>query len=188
MSVDVQQITGTQRSVSDLLTNNRYGLEFYQREYSWNERQVGELIDDLATRFLDEFNESHERKQVASYRPYFLGPIVTAQKSSVRYLVDGQQRITTLSLLLIYFRQRLAEKCADDSVARDSLIFTSSYGQKTFNLDVPERQQCLEAIVHGYDFDHSAKPASVRNLWERYQTIVDCFPDDLGGAATTLLH
>lgn len=183
MSVDVQQITGTPKSVRKLLKNKRYGLEFYQREYSWNETQVEELINDLAACFLEEFEESHERKQVASHRPYFLGPIVTVKRDGIRYLVDGQQRITTLTLMLIYFRQCLAEECCEESVARDSLIFTSSYGQKTFNLDVPERQQCLEAIVHGYDFDHSAKPASVRNLWERYQTIVDCFPDDLGGAA-----
>lgn len=183
MSVDVQQITGTPKSVSDLLTNNRYGLEFYQREYSWNEKQVGELIDDLTTRFIDEFDKNHERKQVASYRPYFLGPIVTAQRDGIRFLVDGQQRITTLSLLLIYFRRCLAEECPEESAALDSLIFTSSFGQKTFNLDVPEREQCLEAIVYGHDFDYYTAPESVRNLWERYQTIVERFPDDLGGAA-----
>ena len=47
MAVDVQQITGTARSVQELLLGTRYGLDFYQREYSWEEAQVGELIDDL---------------------------------------------------------------------------------------------------------------------------------------------
>ena len=37
---DVQQIVGTARTVSDLLSNIRYGLDFYQREYSWKEAQV----------------------------------------------------------------------------------------------------------------------------------------------------
>ena len=63
--LDVQQITGTARSVNQLLSNSRYGLDFYQREYSWEETQVTELIDDLATRFLDEHNPSHAREQVA---------------------------------------------------------------------------------------------------------------------------
>ena len=49
MAVDVQQITGTSRSVRQLLSESRYGLDFYQREYSWEEAQVGELIDDLVS-------------------------------------------------------------------------------------------------------------------------------------------
>ena len=179
MAVDVQQITGTARSVSELLSNNRYGLDFYQREFSWEETQVGELIDDLAARFLDEFDPGQERRQVLSYRPYFLGPIVTAQRDGVRYLVDGQQRVTTLSLLLIYVRSCLIETRPEEGNALDSLIFSFSLGQKTFNLDVDERKKCLSAIIEGHDFDPRAEPESVRNLWERYGTIVERFPDDL---------
>ena len=177
MAVDVQQITGTARSVSQLLANSRYGLDFYQREYSWEETQVGELIDDLSGRFLDEFDPAHERKSVASYRPYFLGPIVTAQKDGIRYLVDGQQRITTLSLLLIYLRRSLVESYPEDGDALNTLIFSSSFGEKTFNLDVDEREKCLSAILDGHDFDPNAEPDSVRNLWDRYQTIDEQVPE-----------
>ena len=181
MSVDVQQITGTARSVSQLLSNNRYGLDFYQREFSWEDAQVGELIDDLSSRFLDEYQPIHDRKDVASYRPYFLGPIVTAQREGVRFLVDGQQRITTLSLLLIYLRRELAEEHHDDSENLNSLIFSSTFGEKTFNLDVNERNKCLTAMLEGEEFNSSNEPESVRNLWNRYLTIVERFPDDLQG-------
>ena len=181
MAVDVQQVTGTARSVSELLANNRYGLDFYQREFSWEERQIGELIDDLAGRFLDEFVQGHERRQIVSYRPYFLGPIVTAQRDGVRYLVDGQQRVTTLSLLLIYVRKCLAERHPEDANALDPLIFSYSLGKKTFNLDVDEREKCMLAIFEGRDFDARREPVSVRNLWERYETIVERFPNDLQG-------
>ena len=114
MAVDVAQITGTAgRSRSCWRTT--YGLDFYQREYSWEETQVAELLDDLTTRFLDEFDESHERRHVASYRPYFLGPIVTALRDGMRYLVDGQQRVTTLSLVADLStsgtRGRVARRC-----------------------------------------------------------------------------
>lgn len=183
MAVDVAQITGTARSVSQLLSNNRYGLDYYQREYSWEETQVAELIDDLTTRFLDEFEEAHERRHVASYRPYFLGPIVTAQRDGVRYLVDGQQRITTLTLLLIYLRRALNTVSADDAEALNSLIFSSSFGKKSFNIDVDEREKCLSAILEEEDYDVTDVPESVRNLWQRYHDIVDRFPSDLLGAA-----
>ena len=181
MDVDVQQITGTARSVRQLLSGYHYGLDFYQREYSWQEAQVRELIDDLTRRFFDEYDESHGRNDVASYRPYFLGPIVTAQRGGVRYLVDGQQRITTLSLLLIFVRHGLAETHTDDAEALNSLVFSAEFGKKTFNLDVEEREKCLQAILEGDEYDASAEPESVRNLWDRYQTIVERFPDHLHG-------
>ena len=147
VTVDVQQITGTARSVSQLLTNVRYGLDFYQREYSWEETQVSELIEDLAGRFIDQHDPDHEREHVLSYRPYFLGPIVTAQRGGVRYLVDGQQRITTLTLLLICSRRWLAETHRKEADALTSLIFSYSVGQQTFNLNVMEREDCLTAIL-----------------------------------------
>lgn len=182
MAVDVAQITGTARTVSQLLSNNRYGLDYYQREYSWEETQVVELIDDLTTRFLDDFDENHERQQVASYRPYFLGPIVTAQREGVRYLVDGQQRLTTLTLLLIYLRLALSAVSADDAESLNSLIFSAAFGKRSFNLDVDEREKCLTAILQGQQYDVTDAPESVRNLWQRYQDIVDRFPADLLGS------
>lgn len=183
MSVDVQQITGNARSIAQLLSNSRFGLEFYQREYSWEESQVTELIDDLSERFLAEHDPAHERRQVASYRPYFLGPIVTAQREGVRYLVDGQQRITTLSLLLIYLRRALADTSEDEARALDALIYSTSFGDKTFNLDVEEREQCLAALLEGVEFHDSSAQESVRNLWQRYETIESKFPDELRASA-----
>ncbi len=162
--------------MSQLLSNSRYGLDFYQREYTWRETEVGELVDDLVGRFLDEFDPSHEPKQVLSYRPYFLGPIVTAQRGGVRYLVDGQQRITTLTLLLIHLRHSLAPEHPKDSGALDSLIFSWQIDKETFNLDVDERQACMSAILEGHDFDSHEQSESVRNVWDRYKTIEERFP------------
>ena len=176
MAVDVQQITGTARSVSQLLSNSRYGLDYYQREFTWRETEVGELVDDLVGRFLDEFDPSHEPKQVLSYRPYFLGPIVTAQRGGVRYLVDGQQRITTLTLLLIHLRHALAREHPKDSDALNSLIFSWQIDKETFNLDVDERQECMSAILESRDFESHKQSESVRNIWDRYKTIEERFP------------
>jgi len=156
-------------------------LDFYQREYKWAETQVKDLLDDLADGFLDEFDSSHERQDVANYRPYFLGPIVTAQSNGVRYLVDGQQRITTLTLLLICLRRWLKNSHPEDSHNLDQLILSRSMGRNTFNLDVSERTECLQAILSDEDFDSSDKSESVRNLWDRHQNIVEHFPDDLRG-------
>lgn len=175
----IEQIGGTARSVSELLSNRRYGLDFYQREHRWAEAQGADLLDDLTGRFLDEYESSHERPDVASYRPYFLGPIVTAQRGGIRYLVDGQQRITTLNLLLICLRRWLKDTHPEDANALNLLIYSYSMGRKTFNLDVPERADCLQAILDGLDFDPRNERESVRNLWDSYRTILERFSDDL---------
>ncbi len=180
-TVDIQQINVVARSVSQLLSNTRYGLDFYQREYKWAEAQVIDLLADLADRFLDEFEISHDRQDVANYRPYFLGPIVTAPSNGIRNLVDGQQRITTLTLLLICLRRWLENSYPNDFLALSQLIFSFQMGKETFNLDVPERTECLQAILNDEDFDSSDKSESVRNLWDRHHNIFEHFPDDLRG-------
>ena len=177
--VDVKNITGTARTVKDLF-GNKYGLEYYQREYAWKEANVSELVNDLTTRFLDEFDESHERQRVAFYKPYFLGPIVTSSMEGIRYLVDGQQRLTTLLLLLIHLHHLSEEQGIDANLRH--LIFSEQYGKRTFNIDVDEREDVMISILGGlYSFDTTDKSRSVRNIWERYQNIVDHFPEELKG-------
>ena len=178
MVVLVQEIKGTERSVRQLLAHTRYGLDYYQREYSWREEEVRELLDDLVGRFLDDFDRNHDRSQVASYRPYCLGPIVTAKRGATQFLVDGQQRITTLTLLLIHLRRILNSQFSDEHSILNDLIFSSAFGKTTFNLDVKEREACLRALLDGESFDTHDQSTSVRNLWDRYRTITDRFPHD----------
>ena len=82
-------------------TRPKYAIDFYQREYAWQERQVRELIDDLTGKFLDSYESGHSRHEVGGYGHYFLGSIVISHKRGQRFVVDGQQRLTTLTLLLI---------------------------------------------------------------------------------------
>ena len=52
-------IDGRARTVRELLDKAKYAIDFYQREYAWKERQVRELIDDLAGKFLDAYEAGH---------------------------------------------------------------------------------------------------------------------------------
>ena len=93
-------IDGRARTVRELLDKAKYTIDFYQREYAWQERQVRELIDDLTGKFLDSYESGHSRHEVEGYGHYFLGSIVISHKRGERFVVDGQQRLTTLTLLL----------------------------------------------------------------------------------------
>jgi uncharacterized protein with ParB-like and HNH nuclease domain len=59
--VDVDRIDGKPRTVRELFTSRKYSVDYYQREYAWTQANVVELLDDLTGRFMDSWDESHER-------------------------------------------------------------------------------------------------------------------------------
>src|SRR5688572_3752257 len=103
-------ITPTSLTVNQLLgsTNEQYVIPAYQRRYSWHERQVWELIDDI--------------RLIENADTHLLGSIVclaghhTAGLNRLE-LVDGQQRLTTLSIVLECIRQRLVKEDQEEEAA-----------------------------------------------------------------------
>jgi len=119
------------KSIRQLLSNVKYGIDFYQREYEWRRSNIEELMDDLEAKFISSFDLTHERMRVRHYSHYFLGTIITVKENNQNYIVDGQQRLTTLTLLLIliHHMRKGSSSIADVS----SLIFSENYGTKSFN-------------------------------------------------------
>jgi hypothetical protein len=118
---------------------------------------------------------------VADYPHYFLGSIISSKKDTASYIVDGQQRLTSLTLLLILLRT--LQKSRADQVNVDELIVSEKYGQKSFNLYVDERTPCMEALYEGEYFDFTGRSESIQNLCQRYRELEEYFPDELSGAA-----
>ena len=156
-------INSETQTVRELL-NNRYTLDYYQREYNWQKEQVEELLDDLTNKFLENYKETHDYEAVDNYSHYFLGSIVISKKAKTnkRSIVDGQQRLTTLTLLLIHL-YHISDNSADKSDIVD-LICSEESGKISFNMDVPERAHCLRALYEGKSFDDSNEPESIRNI------------------------
>lgn len=177
----MKRIDGRAKTVRELLDGARYTIDFYQREYAWQERQVQELVDDLTGKFLDFYKPSHGRHEVEEYGHYFLGPIVVSHKRSQKFIVDGQQRLTTLTLLLIYLHH--LQKGREHQVEIKKLIFGEKYGRRSFNLDVPDRTACMDRLFLGETFDPEGASESVQNIAARYDNIIDHFPEELTGEA-----
>lgn len=173
----MQEIQGKTRSVRELLSGAKYGIDYYQREYKWQTKQIVELVSDLTGAFLDDYQETHERRDVANYDHYFLGSIVISQRDNERLIVDGQQRMTSLSLLLLYLHNQ--QKGRDDAESVEELIFSKRFGSKSFNLNVPERNDCMEALFDGQPFDTTAQSDSVQNLVGRFNDIDEAFPAEI---------
>ena len=94
-----------QSSVKKLFTDKKsdFLIPDYQRPYAWGELECSTLWDDIFSfafpeNNVDNFNKDDE---------YFLGPIVTFENEGKKEIIDGQQRLTTLLLLLRAFYTKL---------------------------------------------------------------------------------
>ncbi len=179
----MREILGKAKTVRELLKGVKYSIDYYQREYKWHEKQIRELVDDLSEKFLEEYQATHSRTKVADYPHYFLGSIIISKKESVGYIVDGQQRLTSLTLLLVLLRN--LQSGNPEQVNLDELIFSEKYGEKSFNLHVDERTPAMEALYEdgGATLNTTDRPESVQNLVARYRDLETHFPQELRDGA-----
>jgi uncharacterized protein with ParB-like and HNH nuclease domain len=173
----MKKILGDAKSVRQLLKGNKYSVDYYQREYKWEAKQLAELVADLTGKFLESYEAGHERSAVEQYGHYFLGSIIISEKEGQRFIVDGQQRLTTLTLFLIYLHDLQRDQA--EKVAVDEMIFSERYGRRSFNLDVSDRMACMEALFTGVPFDGADQNPSVQNILARYADFDELFPDEL---------
>jgi len=106
------ELSVTRKNISKLFSemqDRKYIIPDYQRPYKWDEEKCETLWNDI-TIFFDEKKEGEE---------YFLGTIVTCKgddsKNEIE-IIDGQQRITSLFLLLRAFYRKLEKMQEDENI------------------------------------------------------------------------
>ena len=62
------------------------------------------MLEDLAEKFLDDFDTTHERTAVEGYGHYFLGSVIISYKNAQKFVVDGQQAFHQ-SLIIAMWQQ-----------------------------------------------------------------------------------
>lgn len=94
-------------SVAELFSDSAiYVMPSFQRPYCWDEDAAGQLYDDISSAMV---RGRPERPSRRNREEYFLGPIiVTRSKTAEGFeVVDGQQRLVTLTILLAILRDLL---------------------------------------------------------------------------------
>ncbi len=177
----MKEIRGDAKNIRALMGGSKYHIDYYQREFKWGTKHITELLDDLADKFLLSYDKKHDRTQVEQYGHYFLGSIIISDKDGKKFIIDGQQRLTSLTLLLIYLLRSIED--TEQRGQLSELIFSQKYGKKSFNLDVPDRTACMDALYNGDTFDENSQPESICNILARYRDIEENFPNDLTGSA-----
>ena len=182
--INKYKIDANDRTLLEVMSNKKYTVDYYQREYSWQKEHIEQLINDLTTAFFNHYRAEHKPKDVANYNNYYLGSFVISANDGAKSIVDGQQRLTSLTLLLIYLLNLQKELGLKPNL--DVLIYSEEYEELSFNINVPEREHCLKSLFETGAYQPTEEDGeSVRNLWERYQDSVACFPEELLDADTS---
>lgn len=113
-----KNITGAEYALSKIFSSDfDYEIPPYQRPYAWTTEQAGELFDDLFDFYRHEKDES-----------YFLGSIVLVKEENNPHsqVIDGQQRLTTLTILIA----ALTSLIEDDEARSECFSYIQEPGKK----------------------------------------------------------
>ena len=80
-------------SIRDIFTGN-YSIPIYQRAYAWSDKEIETLVDDI-----------YDYYSLGTNQNYYIGSLVVHKDNNdLENVIDGQQRLTTLSLLICYLK------------------------------------------------------------------------------------
>lgn len=169
-------------------TQRSYFIDIYQREYKWTDEQVKTLLNDLEVRFELGKRQRTDPKEIQQevlehFDPYFLNTYLTHTSPTSTSIVDGQQRLTTLLLILIKLYQILLSleakleshgKTFKPAALRPLIFEEDDFGGATrFKIFNPNREAQLRALVEGTIFE--PKDETQKRLKENYAIISNYF-------------
>ena len=139
------------KPINELLGQS-FVIPAYQRGYRWSRRQVTELLEDVY--------EFSNRRSLGDKEFYCLQPVVVKQKENAWELVDGQQRLTTILLILRYFNSRFSEE----------------FRKELYSLEYETRANS-QYYLHNIDEKRKDENVDFYHIYQAFQVIRDWFKD-----------
>ncbi|RLA63026.1 MAG: DUF262 domain-containing protein [Epsilonproteobacteria bacterium] len=172
------------KTVSEIFKQIDYGIDFYQREYKWTDDTSGykplkSLLDDIFYRFNIDYKDNLDPtnpKNLDEFEWYYLNSFMTNSVGGTKFIVDGQQRLTTLTLIHISL-YHLAKKYDLPShlidTLKKSIYDTTDFGA-SYCMGVKDRKDSIENLFtnHLENFKEDGYlNVSEKNIYKNYKTI-----------------
>lgn len=173
------------QSIEDVFSTITYNIDFYQRQYKWLKDPVERLLDDVFYKFNSDYLEiedSMEPENAANKIGwYYLNTYVTNTIEGKVFLVDGQQRLTTITLILIQLYQISLKEESELSEWVKSKIFGIVGPKKIFWLNHEGHSKTLEKLLNGEVLDNIDVSVGVtsKNMVENSKYIKSWLEKDL---------
>ncbi len=152
------EVNPEKQNINTLFSTTNYHIDFYQREYKWKGDTVLQLIDDVFYHFDQSYTEHSnldpsEQNVVKNYAWYYLNTYITNKAGNRMFVVDGQQRLTTLTLMLI----ALYHICGPDKFnsadlrewVKSKILGIGTGGKKQFWMAHDKRGPLMKALFDG---------------------------------------
>ena len=168
-----QNIEPYRQTVQACLKDKTYSIDFYQREYVWSTETVRVLLDDI----FEVFEQSYLPVKDAEMTPevmekfnwYYMNVFITNKINNKTYIVDGQQRLSTLTLICTKLYHISNDKDLKDLLL--PCICGKNWKSNEYRIDNAKRKKAMDSILNGTEFELPYQNQTEQTLIERYDDI-----------------
>ena len=170
-------VSPDKQNIDSVFSNTTYHIDFYQRDYRWTDEPVLRLLDDIFFKF----NEEYERHKDATpseklidgkYSWYYLNTYVTNTIDGKVFVVDGQQRLTTLTLINIKLLHMAKDHKSDLEKWIDSKIAGQTAFHNTFWMSHVGHEATLKSLYDNkIDNVDTSSGITAVNMEKNFSTI-----------------
>jgi len=171
-------IAPDKQNIDSVFANTTYYIDFYQRDYRWNDEPVVRLLDDVFFKFTEAYASKIDLdpgpEAIRAYYPwYYLNTYVTNVIDGRVYIVDGQQRLTTLSLILTKLYHMATTYESELTGWIEGKIGGQSGYKRQFWMNHVNHQQVQQSLFEGKDAKTIDVSSGITayNMVANYQTI-----------------
>lgn len=174
--------------------SNPYSLDVYQRDYRWSDEKdykiVTQLLIDIELRFENNLliNRKYKKDELTeiykdvneNFKAYFLNTIMLNEQGGSIFIVDGQQRLTTILLILIKLyhigKNNGINGMNIDKLLGEKIFEEDKSGKKHFKISNKDRNEIIEKIFKNEEIGEKAiTNITQKNLKDNYSIISKYF-------------
>ena len=175
-----QEIIPDRQTVQSCLSKKTYFVDFYQREYVWSKNTVDILLRDIFYSFEISYEEHKDEELTEEvlelYNWYYMNVFITNKVNSKVYIVDGQQRLTTLTLIATKLYHLITDETLKD-LLKDCIFTKDMFKGNVFCIDNEKRKDVMESILDNVPYTEPIKNKTEETLLGRFKD-VSRFIDD----------
>lgn len=180
------EISPEKQNIDKVFSGTRYYIDFYQRQYKWNDVPVKRLLEDVFYKFKEQYQKHKDsdiklEQLITKYNWYYLNTYITNISDGKTYVVDGQQRLTTLTLILIKLKH-LAKKHESKlgNWISTKIVGLNGYDEE-FWMNHEAHIQTLQELFDGKSIDEIKTDTGITalNMVKNYKLISKYLDDEL---------
>jgi len=123
--------------VQGFLLSNKFRIPHYQRDFAWTENQMQDLFDDI-------------QEAMDTGSTHYIGTFVLAGEDREYEIVDGQQRLSVLTMIVHALLSEL-DPHDPDRIVDEAVLLYQSQGNRDLKLDFGVNAAFMKALLEGQD-------------------------------------